>query len=334
MEEIASVRLQRNQTRQKLETLSSSPIRPVEPSNTASDEVISTSASVANILSAIDQQVMVDDVTIASSIVSPSMPSFTSTVNDTTAKRMITQPPGSLSRLSQTKISKLTSEARTKADLLSVWKLLQQGQQNDVEYGYTTSNDDGAIYPAVYNAININKLMTKALDLELPTVAIEIFESAFGFQSSESVNSMRSDRPSASDSDAINLNQVSKQSLQPNNFICTTAIKAYGRVQKISAALQVFKWFENLNAKISQSSDSTQNMDNKADVYMLTALLYVCAKTPNKNPRSDFYYKQAEKIFFEEFPKRNISVSIAAVNSLMYMYARNNNPDEVSDLQS
>ena len=57
-----------------------------------------------------------------------------------------------------------------------------------------------------------------------------------------------------------------------------------------------------------------------ADVYFMSSLLYVCAK--NK------MISEAEKIFWVEIPSRNLTYTVATANSLMYMYAKLNRPDD------
>jgi pentatricopeptide repeat protein len=56
--------------------------------------------------------------------------------------------------------------------------------------------------------------------------------------------------------------------------------------------------------------------DQVADIYLLSALLYVCAKAKQ--------ISQAERIFWKEIPRRGLSYTIATTNSLMYMYAKLN----------
>lgn len=98
--------------------------------------------------------------------------------------------------------------------------------------------------------------------------------------------------------------------IKPNNFVCTTAIKAYGRCKQVSTAVSLFAWFESQGLA--------------ADTYLLTALLYVCAKSSEQT-----HIKTAERIFWEEFPLRKIPYALATVNSFMYLYAKRNKPEEV-----
>ena len=57
---------------------------------------------------------------------------------------------------------------------------------------------------------------------------------------------------------------------------------------------------------------------------MLTALLYVCAKSPR-------HIKDAERIFWEEFPLRKVAYSLATINSFMYLYAKRNKVSDDGD---
>ena len=94
--------------------------------------------------------------------------------------------------------------------------------------------------------------------------------------------------------------------LQPNILVCTTAVKAYGRLKMAYKAKAILTWMEDRGIN--------------ADVFFLSALLYVMAKGKN--------IAFAEKIFWEEFPRRNLTYSVATTNSLMYMYARLNRADD------
>ena len=94
--------------------------------------------------------------------------------------------------------------------------------------------------------------------------------------------------------------------LEPNNFVCTTAVKAYGRKMDVVRALAVLPWMESKGVI--------------ADTYLLSSLLFVCAKTKR--------VAEAEDIFWQQLPARNLTYSVATTNSLMYMYAKLNRPDD------
>ena len=94
--------------------------------------------------------------------------------------------------------------------------------------------------------------------------------------------------------------------LPPNNFVCTTAVKAYGRKMQVDKALSILPWMEAKNLK--------------PDTYLLSSLLFVCAKTKR--------VEEAENIFWQQIPSRNLTYSVATTNSLMYMYAKLNRPDD------
>ena len=94
--------------------------------------------------------------------------------------------------------------------------------------------------------------------------------------------------------------------LSPNNFVCTTAVKAYGRKMQVDKALSILPWMEGRKLK--------------PDTYLLSSLLFVCAKTKR--------VEEAENIFWQQIPSRNLTYSVATTNSLMYMYAKLNRPDD------
>ena len=68
------------------------------------------------------------------------------------------------------------------------------------------------------------------------------------------------------------------------------------------------------------SSLCTSSPGVKADTYLMTALLFVCAKTKRVSA--------AENLFWRDIPARNLTYSVATTNSLMYMYAKLNRPDD------
>ena len=71
--------------------------------------------------------------------------------------------------------------------------------------------------------------------------------------------------------------------LLPNNFVCTTAVKAYGRLFQANKAMSIVPWLESVAPL------------ETPDIYLLSSLLYVCAKQK--------MVSQAEKIFWVEIPK-------------------------------
>ena len=101
-------------------------------------------------------------------------------------------------------------------------------------------------------------------------------------------------------------NSYDSSFLEPNNFVCTTAVKAYGRRMEVGKALALLSWMESKGLT--------------ADIYLLSSLLFVCAKTKRVT--------EAENIFWHQIPARNLTYSVATTNSLMYMYAKLNRPDD------
>ena len=198
--------------------------------------------------------------------------------------------------------------------LLTKWRALRSGDKAISGYGF----------PSPFSA---NKAMTRALNIECPDVAITIFEETFGFNvdtnpAGEIVDFLDNDETKDSDNYRLNvftteestesaLNDSleamnSNNNLQPNQYVCTTAIKAYGRLNQPRRALAALQWYE--------------DSGYKPDVFMMTALLYVCAKAG--------LVQEAENIFWNEIPARKLSYSVATTNSLMYMYAKLNRPDD------
>eukprot|EP00596_Hydrurales_sp_CCMP1899_P000225 CAMPEP_0119036792 /NCGR_PEP_ID=MMETSP1177-20130426/4743_1 /TAXON_ID=2985 /ORGANISM="Ochromonas sp, Strain CCMP1899" /LENGTH=1022 /DNA_ID=CAMNT_0006997161 /DNA_START=227 /DNA_END=3295 /DNA_ORIENTATION=- len=196
-----------------------------------------------------------------------------------------------------------------------------------------------------------NKLMTAALRLEIPDLAIDVFEDSFGFycdpdpakdmlnlfdplfdEKEEKTVNMKWDTSAEFDKmiqEASGKKQTNKRSIEenpinstmnlrksvgtketkllmPNNFVCTTAVKAYGRKNLVNKALAIAPWAESKNINL--------------DIYFLSSLLFVCAKTKKVN--------EAEKIFWEDIPQRGLNYTVATTNSLMYMYAKINRPDD------
>ena len=190
-----------------------------------------------------------------------------------------------------------------------------------------------------------NKIMSQALTLEDPQAAIDVFEGTFGFDPNPARDLVRIVEGEDED-DGGGRNGGAKQFrgirggqggaesalglglglggtkpspppptspfLPPNNFVCTTAAKAYGRKNQPDKALALLPWFEELPIELGTKQP--------ADVYFLSALVFVCAKAKRVT--------DAERLFWTEIPRRNLTYTTATTNSLMYMYARLNRPDD------
>jgi pentatricopeptide repeat protein len=169
------------------------------------------------------------------------------------------------------------------------------------------------------NDYDLNKFMSLALEYEVPSLAIRAFEDLCGFVyqpadpigeihklASASKTKEESSNLFWATESALKMPDISKPTVKPNNFICTTVAKAYGRVNEPEKALALLPWFE--------------QQGNAADIYFLTSLLYVCAKGRN--------FQQAEHLFWTEIPRRNLTYTVATINSIMYMYAKQNRPDD------
>ena len=133
------------------------------------------------------------------------------------------------------------------------------------------------------SAFIANRLMGLALQLEQPDLAVDLFETVFGFPAldstatasalqlfradSEEKNAAESWRnialtaPTGSDDDLgsdplpsvsvfwslflfADSKAATRTKLRANNFVCTTAAKAYGRLMRVDAALALLPWLE------------------------------------------------------------------------------------------
>lgn len=210
---------------------------------------------------------------------------------------------------------------KTKAELARFW---QQYKALHCSAGSRSGQRDGM------TAFIANRVMSLALQLELPELAVDLFESVFGFEAlaNPAASALRLFRDDSESGSSENWASVALTSpspagsgegggcaaaewdprlVRPNNFVCTTAAKAYGRLFRIEEALALLPWLE----------DSVQE---PADVYFMSTLLYVCAKAKR--------VKEAEALFWKAIPARNLSYTVATANSLMYMYAKLNRPDD------
>lgn len=184
-------------------------------------------------------------------------------------------------------------KCKTSEKLLVVWNSL-------------VSNDE------FLSNIIVNKFMTQCLIVEDPELAIEVFELLYDFNP-DNYNSAKSayrvmneNSTPAMSKKKLDHSKVLKR-LEPNMYVCTTAVKAYGRNMDSSSALALFDWIEREKKVMS-------------DIYFLSTLLYVLAKTKRIH--------EAEEIFWNIIPSRNLTYTVATTNSLMYMYAKLNRPDD------
>jgi hypothetical protein len=160
----------------------------------------------------------------------------------------------------------------------------------------------GDFYGTKLDVFSVNKLMTSAIDMERSDIALKMFEECFGFFY-EPINPAKDIIKGFKEVDETQdlfpkggwvdsplsrsaANQGAKR-LIPNNYVCTTAVKAYGRLNKEEIAMAVLPWFESKNLEMP-------------DIHLMSALLYVCAKHK--------LVSQAERIFWEEIPRRNILI--------------------------
>jgi pentatricopeptide repeat protein len=95
--------------------------------------------------------------------------------------------------------------------------------------------------------------------------------------------------------------------LPVNNAVCTSAVKAYGRLRNSGAAVHLWHWLEG-------------TLCQAVDTQFLSAVLHVCAKAKK--------VQLAERIFWTEFPVRNLPYATATVNSMIFLYAKLKRADE------
>jgi pentatricopeptide repeat protein len=175
---------------------------------------------------------------------------------------------------------------------------------------------------SICNVVIINRLMTVAIKIEQIQFAIDIFESIFDFKidttssgdvlklldKAEEIETGFS-RGMATEN-KFDISKISSSTkgplLEPNVFVCTTAVKAYGRKKDVQKALALLPFLERKGLS--------------PDIYFFTSLLYILGKVG--------MVPEAEQLFWQEIPKRNLSYTVATTNSLMYMYAKLNRADD------
>ena len=232
-------------------------------------------------------------------------------------------------------LSEQLGRIQTARELKQLWKTMKAGLLRTQQQDLSSAQTGGL------SSYLVNKMMGLALKLELPEVAVELFEAVFGFRCEEQLlglldpgaeeasqvcwDDVRSTGgggggggASASDGvdDAI-INTTTtaaaaarrKVYLKPNNFVCTTAVKAYGRLQAFDKALALLPWMEQ------------QQQGEPADIFFMSALLSICAKSKR--------LKEAEKIFWVDIPARQLTYTVATMNSLMFLYAKLSKDEEV-----
>lgn len=271
-------------------------------------------------------------------------------------------------------LMEIINSLTTAADLKEFWKFILDNNGPEVSAVGSVSKppvsksrvslsvEAGNYQWTTYTA---NRFMTTALRLEQPNIAIELFELAFGFvprDPNPARSALQLFQEEEGEQADITWAKISKSTpprasspilgksmnrfLVPNNYVCTTAIKAYGRRNEVEKAMAILPWMEatiaaaeqrnyqelermngtltSREGSFSAGEESSRSDMNKipqvADIYLLSALLYVCAKAKR--------VKAAEDIFWKEIPRRNLAYTVATANSLMFMYAKINKPDD------
>ena len=210
-----------------------------------------------------------------------------------------------LSAASSTNVGELLDRVQNVTALQAICKFIREA-------------DEGRML----TAFNVNKVMTAALRLERPDIAASAFESSFGFFHDPVSNPAKSLLDHISNENrggpfvyrpgsTTRTEPLLSVPIFPNNFVATTAVKAYGRLGEPIKALAVLPWLE---------SGGSGGPPVAPDVFFMSALLYVCAKEKK--------VAEAERLFWQEIPRRNLTYTIATTNSLMYMYAKLGRPED------
>eukprot|EP01042_Synura_sphagnicola_P000636 gene636-700_t len=224
--------------------------------------------------------------------------------------------------------------ARSGKDILAMWHAIKRelrvGSGNGEEGtagGRPELSDTSRSRGLSFGTYDANLLMTAAVRLEAPLVAIQIFEEAFGFYYDRGVvadlraaiknpedddeyrQSVKHDpeRVAEVESKLASLGDMTEPApanpvaiIKPNAFVCTTAAKAFGRLGKAREALYLIPWLESMGGAV--------------DHYLLTAVLFVACK--------ESLVTEAEDIFWREFPARGFEYTSAVTNSLLYLYCQ------------
>jgi len=106
-------------------------------------------------------------------------------------------------------------------------------------------------------------------------------------------------------SDPNNPSITVRECLAPNNFIIPTIMKAYGRKRELKPIEYLIPWME-------------QDYNVTADIYSFSSLLYAYAKFQR--------VERCERLFYEEIPRRNLTINTVTINSFMYLYTKVNRP--------
>jgi len=134
---------------------------------------------------------------------------------------------------------------------------------------------------AIFNVIVINRLMTAAIKIEQIQFAIDIFENIFDFnintttsgdvlklldKADEIETGFSRGKATENKFDIKKMSMFSKEGplLEPNEFVCTTAVKAYGRKKDVPKALALLPYLESKGLN--------------PDIYFFTSLLYILGK--------------------------------------------------------
>ena len=167
---------------------------------------------------------------------------------------------------SSIKIADVVDRLTNASSLQALWKFVREA--------------DGG---KMLSSYNVNKLMSAALRLERPDLAAQIFEVSFGFFFDPVANPAKALMKVINDGAPVSFRRTPIYEnepmlavpLTPNNFVATTAVKAYGRLKEPRKALAILPWLE---------SGGARGAGVEPDVYFMSALLYVCAKEKMVSP--------------------------------------------------
>lgn len=164
------------------------------------------------------------------------------------------------------------------SDVTDVIEKISNVQQLKQVYDRIISMKDNE---AIFNAQVINRLMSAAIKIEQLQFATDMFESIFDFNintttSGDVLNILSNadeietgfvrGKVTENKFDTKKISKFPKEgpSLEPNEFVCTTAVKAYGRKKDVPKALALLPYLESKGLN--------------PDIYFFTSLLYTLGK--------------------------------------------------------
>jgi len=164
-------------------------------------------------------------------------------------------------------------------DVALVEKIDNACNVNDLVNIWMDIRNDTKNYLSYYTNFYINKLMTSCLKFNDANAVVDIFEKTYCFQCDHS------------DVDTC---------LVPNNFVCTTVLKAYGIRNETSKLLSILSFLD---------SDSKQHADGP----FFSSLIIELTRAKQFN--------EVDQLLYNEIPSRSISYNTILTNNLLQLYA-------------